>query len=323
VCSPPSPSHQVLFLAVFAMTVAQNQQNVILAVYFAFSMGTLLFPSAMLMRHGPRVVFGLCVFSVTAVTMSMLYQVGRRRKLCPCVASQTDRPTDSPLPSAPCPLPPAPFPPSSRLKCSAAGADLCGPLGKPWGLAQAKFPRSFLCHPTPPVPRTHCRWPTVLPSDPRCTALSRARHPQVSTVHPAASCDKGRLDMCFSWASVVGLVKYRSLWREDGVTCAGGGAGSCPSPFDVNDGLLTSLVVQLLARVQLYVYASRAHGTVRRQHIALSRMSSFRRIVADAKAQVRWYPQLCSPPSRCAGAGSERCVCPHLLAHVRALAHFV
>ena len=63
---------QVLFLAVFTMTVAQNQQNLILAVYFAFAVGALMFPS----MCGPRVVFGLCMFSVTTVTLSMLYQVG-------------------------------------------------------------------------------------------------------------------------------------------------------------------------------------------------------------------------------------------------------
>jgi hypothetical protein len=66
---------QVLFIATFAMTVAQNQQNLILGVYFTYSLIILLFPNGMLLRFGPEVVFSLCIFSVLSVTFALIYQV--------------------------------------------------------------------------------------------------------------------------------------------------------------------------------------------------------------------------------------------------------
>ncbi len=64
-----------MFVATFAMTVAQNQQNLILGVYFTYSLVILLFPNGMLLRYGPRVVFTLCLFSVLSVTFALVYQV--------------------------------------------------------------------------------------------------------------------------------------------------------------------------------------------------------------------------------------------------------
>ncbi len=126
-------------------------------------------------------------------------------------------------------------------------------------------------------------------------------------MHPPADCPYP--DMCFSWATVAGLVKYRSLWRKGSLACID--TGECASPFDINDGLVTSLVVQFLSRAQLYVYASRAHDAVKRQHILLSRLSSFRRIVADAREMVGgpWFVSVPTPLSPPPSASTPHVAC--------------
>ena len=72
---------QILFFIAFSSTVIQDEQNLILAGYFAFALWTMKYHNQLLMQNGAVVVQLLCVGSVINVALAVIYQVRRASPL--------------------------------------------------------------------------------------------------------------------------------------------------------------------------------------------------------------------------------------------------